>query len=120
MSKAEYNLDELLRLGKIFDSPLDAPDGDIVSTWLAQDLLRIRDRAGQESALIANDAQAEFALNRRQRNIVVKARQMGITTWIAGRFFLKTITARGVLTVQVAQTREAAQAIFRMRSEERR
>ena len=47
-------------------------------------------------------------------NIVVKARQMGMTTWVAGRFFLKTITARGVMTVQVAQTREAAQGIFRM------
>ena len=39
---------------------------------------------------------------------------MGITTWVAGRFFLKTITARGVMTVQVAQTREAAEGIFRM------
>ena len=39
---------------------------------------------------------------------------MGMTTWVAGRFFLKTITARGVLTVQVAQTREAAEGIFRM------
>ncbi len=47
-------------------------------------------------------------------NIVLKARQMGMTTWVAGRFFLKTITARGVLTVQVAQTREAAEGIFRM------
>ena len=43
-----------------------------------------------------------------------KARQMGMTTWVAGRFFLKTITARGVLTVQVAHTREAAESIFRM------
>jgi len=39
---------------------------------------------------------------------------MGMTTWIAGRFFLKTITGRGVLTVQVAHTREAAEAIFRV------
>jgi hypothetical protein len=39
---------------------------------------------------------------------------MGVTTWVAGRFFLKTITARGVLTVQVAQTREAAEGIFRI------
>ncbi|MDR3746169.1 MAG: terminase [Acidobacteriaceae bacterium] len=37
-----------------------------------------------------------------------------MTTWVAGRFFLKTITAPGVLTVQVAQTREAAEGIFRM------
>jgi hypothetical protein len=39
---------------------------------------------------------------------------MGISTWIAARFFLKTITARGVMTVQVAHTKEAAESIFRM------
>jgi hypothetical protein len=39
---------------------------------------------------------------------------MGMTTWVAGRLFLKTITARGVMTVQVAQTREAAEGIFRI------
>jgi hypothetical protein len=39
---------------------------------------------------------------------------MGVTTWVAARFFLKTITARGVMTVQVAHTQSAAEAIFRM------
>jgi hypothetical protein len=38
---------------------------------------------------------------------------MGITTWIAARFFLRTITRPGTLTVQVAHTRTAAEAIFR-------
>ncbi|HEV2619684.1 MAG TPA: terminase [Acidobacteriaceae bacterium] len=86
----------------------------MVSTWLAARLLRIRDRNGDESPLIANAVQAAYAKQRGQQNIVLKARQMGLTTWIAGRFFLKTITARGVMTVQVAHTREAAQSIFRM------
>ncbi len=58
--------------------------------------------------------QRAFERGAGRQNIVLKARQMGITTWVAGRFFLKTITARGVLTVQVAQTREAAEGIFRM------
>ena len=39
---------------------------------------------------------------------------MGITTWVAGQFFLKTITGPGVLTVQVAHTREAAEGIFQI------
>jgi len=43
---------------------------------------------------------------------VLKARQMGMTTWMAGRFFLRTITARGVLTVQVAQNQQAVESIF--------
>jgi hypothetical protein len=81
---------------------------------LAHRLLKIRDRDGHESPLRANQAQAEFERLRGQRNIIVKARQMGMTTWVAGRFFLKTITVPGTLTVQVAQTREAAEGIFRM------
>ena len=114
MSKDGYELEELLRFGNNFDGPRDAMDTEIASTWLARDLLKIRDRNGSESALIANPVQIAFALRRKRQNIVVKARQMGLTTWIAGRFFLKTITARGVMTVQVAHTREAAESIFRM------
>jgi hypothetical protein len=39
---------------------------------------------------------------------------MGLTTWTAGRFFLKTITRPGTLTLQVAHTQEAAEEIFRI------
>ncbi len=45
---------------------------------------------------------------------MLKARQMGITTWVAGRFFLRTISRPGTLTLQVAHTREAAESIFRI------
>lgn len=114
MTDAGYSLEELQKFGSRFDEPRNEEDAETVSTWLARDLLKIRDRMGQESPLIANPVQAEFARRRRTQNVVVKARQMGITTWIAGRFFLKTITARGVLTVQVAHTREAAESIFRI------
>src|SRR5580698_5167117 len=77
-------------------------------------LLRVRDREGVERPLKANAVQLAFERERGRQNIVLKARQMGITTWVAGRFFLKTVTEPGVLTLQVAQTREAAEGIFRM------
>jgi hypothetical protein len=112
MREVSYGLEDLLGCGKYLDGWRGGPGGGTVC--LARQLLRIRDRSGQESALIANPVQARFECERGHHNIVVKARQMGITTWVAGRFFLKTITARGVLTVQVAQTREAAEGIFRM------
>lgn len=114
MTEVEYGLEDLLRLGKILDERWGEPNGTTVSVSLARQLLRIRDRSGQESTLIVNPVQARFERERGRQNIVVKARQMGITTWVAGRFFLKTITARGVLTVLVAHTREAAEGIFRM------
>lgn len=76
--------------------------------------IKVRNRNGEIVALAANPAQFAFEQARGNKNIVLKARQMGITTWAAARFFMKTITARGVLTVQVAHTREAAEGIFRM------
>ena len=58
--------------------------------------------------------QRAFEQKRGQRNIVLKARQMGLTTWVAARFFLKTITQPGTLTLEVAHTQEAAEEIFRI------
>jgi hypothetical protein len=80
----------------------------------AADWLRVRDRDGRGKPLIANAAQRRFEERRGRQNIVLKARQMGMTTWVAGRFFLRTITMPGTLTLQVAHTREAAEAIFRI------
>ena len=65
-------------------------------------------------ALAANPAQRMYEENAGRRNIVLKARQMGVSTWIAGRFFLHTITHPGTVTVQVAHTQEAAEQIFRI------
>jgi hypothetical protein len=112
--KDGYNLEELLGFGRRFDVPEEEHAGEVLSTRLAADLLRIRDRSGGESPLVANPVQAAFARARGRQNIVLKARQMGLTTWVAGRFFLKTVTARGVLTVQVAHTQKAAESIFVM------
>jgi hypothetical protein len=81
---------------------------------LAERLLLVRSREGWTKALKANAAQRAFERRRGERNIVLKARQMGMTTWAAARFFLKTITRPGTLTLQVAHTRESAEEIFRI------
>jgi hypothetical protein len=90
---------------------LDEPGG---GEFLASALLQVRARTGECMPLRANAAQRSFEQRRGRANLVLKARQMGLTTWVAGRFFLKTITQPGVLTVQVAHTREAAEGIFGM------
>ena len=102
----EVDLKNLLWMGRCMERD---PEG---AAWLASELLRVRDRTGKNVALHANRAQQAFEAARGRTNIVLKARQMGVTTWVAGRFFLKTITAGGVLSVQVAHTRPAAEAIF--------
>ncbi len=81
---------------------------------LAETLLKVRNKRGQLVYLRTNAAQKEYERACGTRNIVLKARQMGVTTWVAARFFLHTITRPGTLTVQVAHTQEAAEEIFRM------
>ncbi|MFZ0632216.1 MAG: terminase [Acidobacteriaceae bacterium] len=81
---------------------------------LTETLLRIRNRLGTCIPLTANKAQQQYLIHRGQKNIVLKARQMGVTTWIAGQFFLKTLLYPGTVTVQVAHTQEAAEALFRI------
>jgi hypothetical protein len=108
MGEAPSDVEELLALGRLMKAQPAA------LTEVAESWLKVRDREGVERSLRANAVQRTFEQEYGKQNIVLKARQMGITTWVAGRFFLKTVTARGVMTVQVAQTREAAEGIFRM------
>ena len=111
-SKCDHK--ELVSLGEVLDTSLPKLDGRITGRFLAENLLRIRDRSGKMVPFKANRAQLEFERRRGNANIILKSRQMGISTWIAGRFFLKTITRPGTLTLQVAHTQEAAEGIFRI------
>jgi hypothetical protein len=106
--------EELTRFGKILDQRPLSLRGRTVGMTLAEQLLRVRTREGRTAPLRANAAQRAFEQRRGGRNIVLKARQMGLTTWAAARFFLKTITQPGTLTLEVAHTQEAAEEIFRI------
>ncbi len=99
-------VEELVRLGELMDR---RPDEAIRA---AAGLLRVRDRCGRTRVLRANAAQRAFEARRGRENVVLKARQMGMTTWVAGRFFLRTITVPGTTTLLVAHTREAGEGIF--------
>ncbi len=104
----------LEELGGMLDQTPPGLGGDTVVTALAEKLLRVRGRDGATVPLRANAMQRAFERDRGTRNIVLKARQLGMTTWAAGRFFLKTITRPGTLTLEVAHTLEAAEEIFRI------
>ena len=108
------DLEELLALGRLLDEPAETLGGETAGVFLAEALLKVRTRAGAFAPLRPNRAQREFERRRGRANIVLKARQMGISTWVAGRFFLKTMTQPGTLSVQVAHTQEAAEEIFRV------
>src|SRR5271168_5158539 len=108
MNEAQWDVEELVALGRM----MEARPAQLMKA--AEGWLKVRDRDGVERPLRANAAQSAFERARGQQNIVLKARQMGVTTWVAGRFFLKTITQPGTLTVQVAHTQEAAEGIRRV------
>lgn len=80
--------------------------------FLIAELLQIRVKQGGVEHLELNRAQREYSRRCSNQNIVLKARQLGITTYIAARFFVQTITHPGMLTVQVAHSLESAELIF--------
>ena len=114
LSAEDLDREELTRYGLILDQRPVSLQGLTVGMALIEQLLHVRTREGWTAQLKANAAQRAFERLRGERNIVLKARQMGITTWVAARFFLKTITQPGTLTVEVAHTQEAAEEIFRI------
>jgi hypothetical protein len=93
---------------------LDAAAGSPLYQWAMEWLLRIRDKRGRLVPLAANRAQREYLQRCGSRNIILKARQLGITTCIAARFFLDTITHPGTVSVQVAHDQRAAEELFRI------
>jgi hypothetical protein len=104
---------DLMMLGRELDSQVTGIDG-ILAHLLARSALRIRSREGQSVPLVPNLVQKEYERRRGQQNIVLKARQLGVSTWITARFFLKTAFIPGALTVQVAHSQDAAESLFRM------
>jgi hypothetical protein len=88
------------------DAPIAVVDQLITAT------LRIRNRRSELVCLLPNAAQSLFAARRGPRNIILKARQLGMTTWITARIFLKTLLGAGTVSMLVAHRMESAQQIF--------
>jgi len=87
------------------------------TTWreyLMYGMLRIRDKHGHLRKLTLNRAQQDLERTSTKRNIVLKARQLGVTTYVAARFFINCITREGTLAVQVAHDQRSAEEIFRI------
>ena len=87
---------------------------DTARELIMADFLRVRDKRGKLRPFFLNRAQKDYAQRCSRRNIVLKARQLGITTYVAARFFVHTITHPGTLSVQVAHDQQSAEEIFRI------
>ncbi len=108
--KIQRQLREEVGPGKICERT--ARDGFI------ERFLKIRTKNASRIFFRLNRAQQEYSwrclAENSNRNVVLKARQVGITTYIAARFFVQTITQGGTLSMQVTQNRESAEDIFRI------
>jgi hypothetical protein len=90
--------------------------------YFAKTALRIRPKSGGLVPLIYNDAQrklnslldAQLASKGMVRAIVVKGRQFGISTAIAGRYLKKTIQTPGIRCIVVAHTKPASGNLLKM------
>jgi hypothetical protein len=112
LDRIELDLRELEILGGLLDWRPARLKGPTTAEFLAEVLLRVRGKDGRLTPLRGNAAQRAYEQRRGVGNIVLKARQMGLTTWVAGRFLLKTVCRPGTLTLQVAHTQEAAEEMF--------
>src|SRR5271165_5871039 len=74
----------------------------------------IRGKDKHVNPMRMNQAQREVDRRAGKRNIILKARQVGITTYVAARFFLHTMLQPGTLSVQVAHDQQSAEEIFRI------
>ena len=126
----DFGRDDLLILGSGLDEPDDnqgAGSGEIEPGKLWQrnrrdgfieEVLKIRTKSARGISLKLNRAQREYSCvvtrNKAKKNVVLKARQVGITTYIAARFFVQTITHEGTLSLQVTHDRESAEDVFRI------
>ena len=81
--------------------------------YFAESTLKLRSKAGPIEPFVFNAAQRKLheiieeqkRKTGRVRVIVLKARQMGVSTYIAARFYSKTIHAPGIRTLIVGHER---------------
>jgi hypothetical protein len=90
--------------------------------YFAEQNLKIRPKAGALVPFVFNTAQAELhrrieeqrAKTGRVRAIVLKARQMGISSYVAARFFRQTIANPGLRCAILGHERAASRNLFGM------
>jgi hypothetical protein len=88
--------------------------------YFAEQNLKIRPKAGALVPFVFNPAQAELhrrleeqkARTGRVRALILKARQVGISTYIAARFFRQTIANPGIRTAIIGHERAASRNLF--------
>jgi hypothetical protein len=90
--------------------------------FFAAEMLKIRPKAGSLTPFLFNPAQRE--LHRRLeeqkartggvRAIVLKARQMGVSTYVAARYYKHTVSNSGLRTIIIGHEKRASTNLFQL------
>jgi hypothetical protein len=110
----EIDRNNLLWLGERLDKPTKLKSYSTVRDLLMAALLKINNKEGRRVPFVTNEGQQRIAEHWGNKNVVLKARQLGISTYVAARFFIETVTRPGCLTVQVAHDQRSAEDLFRI------
>lgn len=92
---------------------LTAPDIAIDPELFADTFLRILDKQKKLVPLRWNRAQAHFHANRTGRDIILKARQLGFSTYVQGELFRRSVTGTRT-TITMAHDSETTQKMRAM------
>jgi hypothetical protein len=90
--------------------------------YFAQHALKLRPKSGPLEPFLFNPAQrklheiieAQKAKTGRVRVIVLKARQLGVSTYVAARLYQRTINNPGVRTIIIGHERRASSNLFQI------
>jgi hypothetical protein len=90
--------------------------------YFAEQYLKIRPKAGSLVPFTFNAAQVELhrrleeqkATTGKVRAIVLKARQMGISTYIAARYYRRTVSNEGLRTIIIGHEKRASTNLFQL------
>ena len=90
--------------------------------YFAAEMLKIRPKAGSLTPFLFNPAQRELhrhleeqkAKTGRVRAIVLKARQMGVSTYVAARYYKHTVSNSGLRTIIIGHEKRASTNLFQL------
>jgi len=83
------------------------------ATFIASHL-QIKRKDGAIIPFLPNSAQQYFDQHYTGRDIILKPRQLGFTTYTCGRFFTKTLLVPGTVSAVVAHNFDSTEKIFRI------
>lgn len=80
--------------------------------YLIETLLRIPDKEGNDVDFVLNSAQRELDENLTGRDLVPKARQEGISSYVLARFLMRCISKRNTRAVVISHDAESTQRLL--------